>query len=61
MLSDLEQGDVAETVTTFFLESKKVSPADKACLTVLEVDSFLDRLTTMTLEDDQVRYLVIKN
>jgi len=60
MLSDLEKGDVAETVTTFFLQSKKIFPAEKACLTVNEVDSFLDDLTKLTHEDDQVYFWKLK-
>ncbi|KAI5751019.1 hypothetical protein M8J77_003452 [Diaphorina citri] len=54
MLESLEQGDVAETVRIFFEQSRKVKPAKKGCLSLQQVDSFLEELSKMTREDDQV-------
>lgn len=54
MLTDLEQGDVAETVATFFENScTGVVPAKKASLGVHDVDEFLDTLTKRTKESEQ--------
>lgn len=57
MLTDLEQGDVAETVAKFFEESDNVEPSKKANLTLHQVDAFLDSLTELTKEDDQFQAL----
>lgn len=59
MLTDLEQGDVAETISKFFedSQSKKVQPAKKATLTIHQVDDFLDSLTALTKEEDQFQAL----
>ncbi|XP_019624407.1 PREDICTED: DNA ligase 3-like [Branchiostoma belcheri] len=57
MLTDLEQGDVSETVRKFFEESERCPPAKKSKLTVQEVDESLDILAQMTKEDDQMREL----
>uniref|UniRef100_A0A1B6ENC4 DNA ligase n=1 Tax=Cuerna arida TaxID=1464854 RepID=A0A1B6ENC4_9HEMI len=54
MLEDLEQGDVAETVRVFFEQSKSVKPAKKSLLTLLEVDQFLEKLSQLTKEEDQL-------
>ena len=53
MLTDLEQGDVAETISTFFQNSNHVTPSKKANLNIQEVDQFLESLTRLTKEDDQ--------
>jgi DNA ligase-3 len=53
MLTDLEQGDVAETIATFFEESEAFVPNKKATLTVHDVDAFLDSLTSLTKEEEQ--------
>ncbi len=53
MLEDLEAGDVAETVAKFFEESEEVSAASKSHLTVHDVDQFLEKLATLTKEDEQ--------
>lgn len=54
MLEDLEQGDVAETIGKFFDRSSAVSPAKKAVLTLQEVDTFLEYLSKLTREADQI-------
>lgn len=55
MIEDLEQGDVARTVGTFF--EKYGSPADKSTLTMQEVDAYLERLSRLTREEDQTQLL----
>ncbi|GLH15713.1 DNA ligase [Gryllus bimaculatus] len=53
MLEDLEQGDVAETVSKFFQESKHCRPSKNSHLTIQEIDKFLEELSQLTREDDQ--------
>lgn len=53
MLTDLEQGNVGETLERFYLKSYKAC-ALCSTLTVFEVESFLNTLTTMTKEDEQI-------
>lgn len=53
MLTDLEQGDVAETIAKFFEDSNNVTPCKKATLTIQNVDQFLQSLAKLTKEDDQ--------
>lgn len=55
MVEDLERGDVAETVRLFF--EKYGEPAKKSTLTLQEVDDYLERLTSLTREDDQEELL----
>uniref|UniRef100_A0A8D8WGN6 DNA ligase n=1 Tax=Cacopsylla melanoneura TaxID=428564 RepID=A0A8D8WGN6_9HEMI len=54
MLESLEQGDVAETIRIFHEQSRKMKPAKKGNLSLQQVDSFLEDLSKMTKEDDQV-------
>ncbi|XP_063237948.1 DNA ligase 3 isoform X2 [Bacillus rossius redtenbacheri] len=56
MLEDLEKGDVAETVSTFFEKSKHCQPVKKSALTLYEVDEFLEELAKLTKEDDQIEH-----
>uniref|UniRef100_A0A1B6C8P5 DNA ligase n=1 Tax=Clastoptera arizonana TaxID=38151 RepID=A0A1B6C8P5_9HEMI len=56
MLEDLEQGDVAETVGVFFEKNKKLLPAKKSLLTLQQVDNFLEELSTMTKEEEQMQH-----
>ncbi|PIK55364.1 putative DNA ligase 3-like [Apostichopus japonicus] len=53
MVTDLEQGDVSETVRKFFVESTGITPTKKSSLTLQEVDAFLDRLVPLTREQEQ--------
>ncbi|XP_027053351.1 DNA ligase 3-like isoform X1 [Pocillopora damicornis] len=57
MITDLEQGDVSETLSTFFQSSSLLKPLKKSLISLLEVDAFLDKLKTLTKEDDQQREL----
>lgn len=54
LLKDLYAGDVSETISKFFESSRLVKPADKSSMTVMEVDNFLDELSTRTLENEQI-------
>ncbi|XP_066998316.2 DNA ligase 3 isoform X2 [Anabrus simplex] len=54
MLEHLEQGDVAVTIATFFEESKNIQPTKKSTLTLQEVDHYLEELSKLTKEDDQM-------
>lgn len=56
MIEDLEQGDVAETISKYFETSKKIKPAKKSLLTIQEVDRFLDYLCKLTREEDQLQH-----
>lgn len=54
MLKHLEQGDIGETIQCFFEQSKKVKPANKSILTVIEVEKFLKELSKLTREEEQI-------
>ncbi|XP_047111311.1 DNA ligase 3 isoform X3 [Schistocerca piceifrons] len=56
MLEDLEQGDVAETVRIFFERSTHLQPTKKSTLSLYDVDEFLEKLSTMTKEDEQAHH-----
>ena len=58
MLTDLEEGDVAETISSFFSQSNsKIVPCEKSKLNLQQVDEFLDSLSEQTKEDDQFKSL----
>ena len=57
MVTDLEQGDVSETVFKFFESSDNCPPLKKSNLTVHDVDAFLDKLSLVTKEDEQLKLL----
>ena len=48
---------MAETAVTFFHQSAGVVPSAKSSLTLGEVDCFLDRMASLTREEDQTREL----
>lgn len=54
MLTHLEQGDVAETVHHFFLKSKFFNPTTESKLTIQEIDQFLEELSKLTKEEEQI-------
>ncbi|XP_032688093.1 DNA ligase 3 isoform X2 [Odontomachus brunneus] len=56
MLEHLEQGDVAETISVFFENSVAVSPCAKSMLTIQDVDLFLERLSYLTKEEEQIQH-----
>ncbi|XP_054263883.1 DNA ligase 3 isoform X2 [Macrosteles quadrilineatus] len=56
MLEDLEQGDVAETIRVFFEQSKLAIPAKKSLLTLPDVDVFLEKLSKLTKEEEQINH-----
>lgn len=57
MLEDLEQGDVAETISKYFEFNTKIKPSKKSLLTIQEVDRFLEYLSKLTREEDQLQHL----
>ena len=52
-MEDLEQGDVAETVSKFFEESRQLPPVKKSNLSLQDVDDALEELSGKTREEDQ--------
>ncbi|CAC5407617.1 LIG3 [Mytilus coruscus] len=57
MVEDLNQGDVAETIKTFFGQSHMVLPQRRSTLMLKEIDQYLEELTKVRKEDDQMRIL----
>ncbi|XP_077998506.1 DNA ligase 3-like [Glandiceps talaboti] len=57
MLTDLEQGDVSETIRKYFDESTRLPPIKKSSLSLQDVNDFLERMATMSKEDEQQREL----
>lgn len=58
MLEHLEQGDIGETIQHFFENSLKCKPAKKSSLTIDQVDDFLEQLTKLTKEEDQIQHFI---
>ncbi|XP_059058688.1 DNA ligase 3 [Achroia grisella] len=54
MLIDLEQGDVAQTVQNFFTKANSVIPAHESTLTIHDVENFLEDLSKLTKEEEQI-------
>ncbi|VVC88254.1 unnamed protein product, partial [Leptidea sinapis] len=54
MLTHLEQGDVSETIETFFSKSRAVQPASGSTLTIHDINNFLDDLSKLTKEEEQI-------
>ena len=57
MLTDLEQGDVAQTIASFYAKSRLVTPVEKGGLQLDEVDGFLEELSQLSKEEQQQRVL----
>ncbi|XP_018353062.1 PREDICTED: DNA ligase 3 [Trachymyrmex septentrionalis] len=56
MLEHLEQGDVAETISVFFENSAAASPCAASLLTIQDVDLFLENLSRLTKEEEQIQH-----
>lgn len=56
MLEHLEQGDVAETISVFFENSAAASPCAASVLTIQDVDLFLENLSRLTKEEEQIQH-----
>ncbi|KAL2742350.1 DNA ligase 3 isoform X1 [Vespula maculifrons] len=56
MLENLEQGDIAETIRLFFESSTAVKASPKSLLTIQEVDKFLEFLSGLTKEEEQMQH-----
>lgn len=54
MLTHLEQGDVADTIKHFFLKSRSVQPASVSTLTIQKIEDFLEDLSKLTKEEEQI-------
>ncbi|XP_063390729.1 DNA ligase 3 [Cydia fagiglandana] len=54
MLTHLENGDVADTITHFFSKSKKFQPSTESTLSMQDVEEFLEGLSKLTKEDEQI-------
>lgn len=50
-----KNGDVSETIATFFNSSRKVKPIQESTLSLTEVDEFLEELHKLTQEAEQVK------
>ncbi|RNA36306.1 DNA ligase 3, partial [Brachionus plicatilis] len=57
MSAHLNQGDVSETCCSFFTKSENIKPEDKSTLTIHQIDTYLDELTKVTKENDQLNLL----
>jgi len=58
MLTHLEQGDVADTIATYFDQSNsKIQPSTKSKLSLHDVDDFLEGLSGLTKEAEQTSAL----
>ncbi|KAH0809151.1 hypothetical protein GEV33_013639 [Tenebrio molitor] len=55
-MEHLDQGDVGQTIQYFFEQNKEFKPAKKSTLTIHEVDDFLDTLTTISKEEEQLNH-----
>ncbi|XP_044758556.1 DNA ligase 3 [Coccinella septempunctata] len=58
MLEHLEQGDIGETIQQFYEASSAIRPAKKSNLTVEEVDVFLEELSKLTKEEEQIAHFL---
>lgn len=56
MLEHLEQGDIAETIAVFFESSNAIRPNLKSVVTIQEVDGFLEKLSALTKEVEQMNH-----
>jgi len=52
MLTDLENGDLAQTIATFYAKSELTIP-EESSLSIFTVDDYLENLKNMTTEDEQ--------
>ncbi|XP_045767687.1 DNA ligase 3 [Maniola jurtina] len=54
MLTHLEQGDVADTIQHFFTKSQTFKPSSESTLSIHEVEDFLEDLSKLTREEEQI-------
>jgi len=57
MVTDLEKGNVSQTVKDFFQKSEGIKPRSKSILSINEVDQRLEELSSLTKEEDQLTVL----
>lgn len=56
MMTHLKEGDVSETIQLFFEKNTAVKPCKKSTLTVEQVEEFLENLSKLTKEEDQINH-----
>uniref|UniRef100_A0A1Y1KHU9 DNA ligase n=1 Tax=Photinus pyralis TaxID=7054 RepID=A0A1Y1KHU9_PHOPY len=56
MMEYLKQNDMGDTIFHFFEQSKKMKPSTKSSLSINEVDGFLEQLSQLSKEDDQINH-----
>ncbi|XP_037027117.1 DNA ligase 3 [Bradysia coprophila] len=56
MAAHLERGDVSESIRVYFEKSKTIRPANKSSLTMNDVDEFLNKLSKLSKEDEQIEH-----
>ncbi|XP_030761984.1 DNA ligase 3 isoform X2 [Sitophilus oryzae] len=57
MLEHLQQGDISETISHFYKESLKMKPIPlTSTITVQQVDTFLEHLSKLSKEEDQMNH-----
>ncbi len=49
-------GDASETIRVYFEKSKATRPANKSSLTMTDVDEFLNKLSKLSKEDEQIEH-----
>lgn len=54
MLTHLEKGDVADTIKHFFTKSRNIKPAENSTLSIHDVENFLEELSKLTKEEEQI-------
>lgn len=54
MLTYLEQGDIADTIQHFFTKARTVVPASESTLTIHNIEDFLEDLSKLTKEEEQI-------
>lgn len=57
MLDHLNKGDVSETCRHYFKKSTSIKPKDTSTLNLYQIDNYLDRLTNISKETDQVKLM----
>lgn len=54
----LEEEDVAETIESFFKQSARATPAKHSNLSIQQVSEFLEKLSTITKEEEQIEHFM---
>lgn len=49
-------GDVSETIRVYFEKSKAIRPANKSTMAMNDVDEFLNKLSKLSKEEEQIEH-----